>query len=104
MSYRENYKLIDWSKPLEIDQKERPQPKRSDLPLPYVRSDYMTAAQHPITGMLIDSKSRFERITKDAGYITVGDDPSRLRPTAKPRPDKQAIRKSIEKAKARLSA
>lgn len=77
---------------------------RSHLPCPTVRSDRMEPAEHPLTGQMIDSKSRFESITKAHGYVTMGDDPARLRRGQKQTPDRKQIRASLEKAKARLGA
>lgn len=98
MSYRENYKLIDWSKDLVTERKPRVQPKRSPLPIPFVVSDAMDPVQHPCTGEYFTSKRKFREVTKVNGCIEVGNDPARLRTPPKPKPDRKAIRKSVEKA------
>ena len=45
-------------------------------------SDGMDGLRHPVTGAIIDSKSRFRQITKDAGCVEVGNDVQR--PQRKP--------------------
>jgi len=71
------------------------------IPVPYFISDTCEPTLHPIDQRYYTSKSTFEKITRDAGYETVGDDPARLRPPPKPKPDKVAIKNSLEKAIAR---
>lgn len=77
---------------------------RSDaIPVPNFIRDQMEPAMHPCTGKLIDSKSAFTRTTKAHGCIEVGDDPSRLKPNPKPKPDRAAIKRDIQIAKNRFS-
>lgn len=71
------------------------------LPVPYFISDTTDPLQHPIDGKFYTSKSTFSKITRDAGYETVGNDPARLRTPPKPKPDRAAIKQSLEKAIAR---
>lgn len=77
---------------------------RSDaLPMPYFISDTTDPVLHPIDQRHYTSKSTFEKITREAGYETVGNDPARLRVPAKPKADKAGIKTSIEKAMARFN-
>lgn len=102
MSYRENYKLIDWSKPIEPRRKVQAPPARSELPCPLIISDAMPAAEH-VDGKFYESKSAFRRVTKQRGLIEVGNDPARFRTPVRQDNDK-AIEQSIEKAIARANA
>lgn len=81
----------------------QPAPKRSHLATPMVISDTMDAVQHPCTGQFMTSKSAFRAVTKAHGCIEVGNDPARHRPRQKPRPDRKAIRDSLQKARARFN-
>jgi hypothetical protein len=81
----------------------QPAPKRSHLATPMVISDTMDPVQHPCTGQYMTSKSAFRAETKAHGCIEVGNDPARLRPRQKPRPDRKAIRDSLSKARARFN-
>jgi hypothetical protein len=72
------------------------------IPVPYFISDTMEPTLHPLDQRHYTSKSTFERITREGGYETVGDDPARLRPAPKPKADKQAIKNSVQKAVARF--
>lgn len=83
---------------------EEPKAKRSPLPAPCAISDVMEPTQHMCNGEYYTSKAKFREVTKAHGCIEVGNDPSRLRKKPKPKPDKKAIRQSIEKAKARYAA
>lgn len=72
------------------------------FPVPYFISDTMEPTLHPLDQRHYTSKSTFERITREGGYETVGNDPARLRPSPKPKADKQAIKDSVQKAMARF--
>lgn len=72
------------------------------LPVPYFISDTMEPTLHPLDQQHYTSKSTFERITREGGYETVGNDPARLRPPPKPKADKKAIKDSVQKAMARF--
>ena len=102
-AYRENYKLIDWSKPIEPARRERSVGPRSDLPLPHVLSDNMSPVQGQHDGQMYDSKSRLRASYREHGLIEVGNDPARFRKPEKPKPDRKAIRVSLERAMARVS-
>lgn len=73
------------------------------LPVPYFITDTCEPTQHPIDQKFYTSKSTFEKITRDAGYETVGNDPARLRAAPKPKADRTAIKQSVEKAIARFN-
>ena len=72
------------------------------IPVPYFISDTMEPTLHPLDQRHYTSKSTFERITREGGYETVGNDPARLRPPPKPKADKQAIKDAVQKAAARF--
>lgn len=99
MSYRENYKLIDWSKPIEIERKPYIPPARSDLPFPMIISDEMQACEH-VDGNFYTSKSSYRRVTKEQGLVEVGNDTTRFKRPKTPDRDK-SIEQSIDKAIAR---
>ena len=73
------------------------------LPIPYFISDTCEPTLHPIDQKHYTSKRTFEKITRDAGYETVGNDPARLRPAPKPKADRAAIKQSVEKAISRYN-
>lgn len=50
---------------------------------PHVIRDGLDDLRHPATGEIVDSKSRFRRITRDAGCIEIGNEEQRA---AKPEP------------------
>lgn len=77
---------------------------RSDaFPVPYFISDTTEPILHPLDQKYYTSKSTFEKITRDGGYETVGNDPARLRQPVRPKADNGAIKQSIEKAMARFN-
>jgi hypothetical protein len=82
---------------------ESDRPKRSDLPCPMIMSDTMEPVQSMLDGKMYDSKARLRRTYRDAGVVEVGNDPARLRPRQRPKPDKKAIRETVEKASARFN-
>lgn len=102
MSYKENYRLIDWSKPIEVARKVTLPPARSSLPCPLIISDAMPSCEH-VDGKFYDSKSAYRAVTKANGLIEVGNDPARFKRPAKPDRDK-AIDQSIDRAIARANA
>jgi hypothetical protein len=75
----------------------------SDLPVPNYISDGLNGVQSMLDGRIYDSKSKLRATYKAAGVVEVGNDPARLRPRQKPKPDRKAIRDSVEKAAARFS-
>lgn len=103
MTYKENYTLIDWSKPITVERKPKTPLARSDLPCPIVISDAMDPVQSMLDGKCYTSKSLLRSTYKAAGVTEVGNDPARLRPKPKPVPDRKAIRASLERAKSRLA-
>ncbi len=56
-------------KMIEVDPDWRPKPRAF-----FVHTDAIAPIQHPITGQLMDSKSAFRQVTKDHGYIEVGNE------------------------------
>lgn len=102
MSYRENFKLIDFSKEIVITRKPRPEPKRSDMPCPQIMSDVMPAVQSMVDGRMYDSKSAIRAHYRREGVIEVGNDPARLRPFVKPKVSRKEIKDTVAKARARV--
>ncbi len=102
MGFKENYKLIDWSKDIVPERKTKLPPARSDIPFPMILSDDMPDTEHPCDGKFYSSKSTFERVTKQNGCITVGNDPARFKPREKPKPDARKINEAVDKAIARV--
>lgn len=78
------------------------EPKRSHLSAPMVIGDTMPETQSMLDGRLYTSKSKLRETYREAGVAEVGNDPARLRKQPKARPDRKAIKTSIEKAKARF--
>lgn len=89
-----NGEIVEKGGPLDI----RPEPQRSDLPIPFVASDTMDPVQSMLDGRMYTSKAALRATYKAAGVVEVGNDPARLRPKPKPTPDRAAIRQSIKKA------
>lgn len=79
-------------------------PAKSDLACPMIAGDTMEATQHPCDGRFYTSKARFRSETKAHGCVEMGNDPARLRMQDKPKPDRQAIRDTLQQARARLNA
>ncbi|MDB5280918.1 MAG: hypothetical protein JWR61_5873, partial [Ferruginibacter sp.] len=102
-AFRANYTEIDWSKPIEISRPEPGTVQRSAFPCPRIASDVMEPVQSMATGRMHDSKASLRAEYKRMGMIEVGNDPARLRPRVKPKPDRRAIRQTIEKAQARFN-
>lgn len=102
MSYRDNFKLIDFSREIPAPVKARLEPKRSHLPCPRLASDAMEPVQSMHDGKFYDSKSALRATYRAAGLTEVGNDPARLRkPKRKPIDDKP-IADVVEKAAARV--
>lgn len=74
-------------------------PQRSELACPAVIGDTMPDGQHPYDGRTYDSKSGWRKANRQGGYIEVGNDPARLRPKPKAKPDRKAITATLKKAK-----
>lgn len=104
-AYRDNFKLIDFSKEITIPPRARPnvQAKRSDLPAPRLASDVMDPVQSQLDGKMYDSKAALRRTYRAAGVVEVGNDPARLRPFVRPKVDRKEIKQTVEKAIARFS-
>jgi hypothetical protein len=78
---------------------------RSDYPAPMVIADTMAPVQSQLDGKYYDSKAALRSTYKQAGVIEVGNDPQRFKPRAreKAKPDRQAIKNAVERAKARYN-
>lgn len=101
--YKENYALIDFSKDIVVERKERPLPPRSDLPCPQVMSDVMEPTQSMLDGKMYASKSALRATYRAAGVTEVGNDPARLKPFKKPKASEKTIREVVDKAAARFN-
>lgn len=77
-------------------------PKSSDLPCPMLALDSMEPVQSMLDGKMYDSKAALRATYKAAGMVEVGNDPARLRPRKRAKPDRTAIKTAVEKAKARF--
>lgn len=87
---RQVFRKLDWH-----------EPARSDLPMPRIASDSMAPVQSMLDGLMYDSKSAIRATYKAAGVIEVGNDPARHRQRERPKADRQAIKETIDKARAR---
>lgn len=97
--FKENYQLIDWSKPIELPRKRELPPARSDLGFPMIISDEMSPTQSMADGKVYDSKRAMAAATRAAGCIEVGNE--KVQPYVRPRPDRKHIKQTIQKAVAR---
>jgi len=82
---------------------EPPKGASDALPVPNFITDTMEPVQSMLDGKMYTSKSTLRGTYKAAGMVEVGNDPARLRPRQKPKPDRKAIRTSLEKATARFN-
>lgn len=103
MTFKENYKLIDWSAPISRRRKPVIPPARSDLPCPRIMGDAMSPVQSMLDGKYYDSKSALRATYRAAGVTEVGNDPARLRPRQKPKVDRKQVKTTLEIAQARFS-
>lgn len=76
---------------------------RSGLPAPMILTDCMDPVRSQLDGKMYTSKSALRRTYREAGVVEVGNDPARLRQPQKSKPDRQAIKDSLEKAQARFN-
>lgn len=97
-AYRENYQLIDWSKELKLEQKERIAPQRSDLTAPMVIGDAIEV-KSMADGRVYTSKAKLRRSYRALGYVEVGNEIQR--PPRRQRVSPKEISDSVEKAFAR---
>lgn len=83
------------------------QSKFSDLASPMVIMDTMPAVQSMVDGKMYTSKAALRATYKPSGnaegkeYVEVGNDPARLRPFKRKKPDTKANVEAIKKAHAR---
>lgn len=103
MSYRENFKLIDWSAEIVLPSKAVIPLARSDLPCPRIMSDAMSPVQSMLDGKYYDSKSALRATYRAAGVTEVGNDPARLRPRVKKKIDRKEVKTTLEIAQARFN-
>lgn len=71
---------------------------QSDLPVPRIISDTMEPVQSMVDGRIYTSKAKIRASYRAAGVVEVGNDPQRMKPKAKTKPDRNAIRQSVRKA------
>ena len=74
MSYRDNYKLIDWSKPIEIERKHYTPVSLSDLPCPMIISDTLHDVVNPLDGKPYDSKASYYRTVRENDCQILGNE------------------------------
>lgn len=75
-------------------------PARSGLPFPMVITDSMPPTEH-VDGKFYTSKRAFRQVTRERGYIEVGNE--KQKPFVRKDPDRSSIKESIQRAKARVS-
>ncbi len=97
-AYRENYKLIDWSKELGTERKERIVLPRSSLPAPMVIGDAIEV-KSMADEEFYTSKAKLRRSYRELGYIEIGNEVQK--PLTRKRASKSDISDSVEKAFAR---
>lgn len=99
-TYSANFALIDFAKEIPATARSRPEPKRSDLPMPMVISDTMPAVQSQVSGVYYDSKAALRAEYRATGHIEIGND--KRAPFKKPRVTRDDVKKTVEKARARV--
>jgi len=98
-----SYQWIDLEDGRSVYRKvETHEPKRSQLACPMIATDTMEPVQSMLDGKTYDSKSALRSTYRAAGVVEVGNDPARLRPRKRPKPDRKAIKDAVHKAKARF--
>lgn len=82
---------------------------RSDLAAPMVVSDSLEVMAGSLNGMqsmadgkFYTSKARYRADLRARGYVEVGNDPARLRPSKKVRADEKKIRAAVERAASKV--
>lgn len=100
-TYRDRYNEIDWSVPIpEGPRPQRARGPRSELPGPMVISDVMPETQCMANGKHYTSKSAMRKAHQALGYTEVGND--KRERFQRPKVDRQKLKDSIHKAKARV--
>lgn len=92
----------DLDKPWPIKCYRQIESARSDLPFPQVMSDTMEPVQSMLDGKMYTSKRALRATYRAAGVTEVGNDPARLKPFKKPKPNERAIRDTVDQAFARV--
>lgn len=100
-AYRRGYDAIDWTPLPAPERKAGIAPARADLSVPHVISDTMPATEH-VDGKFYESKSAYRRVTRERGYVEVGNDPARLRKPERPKGDKAKRKEAVKKAVAQV--
>lgn len=82
---------------------------RSDLAAPMVVSDSLEVMAGSLNGMqsfadgrFYTSKAKYRADLRARGYVEVGNDPARLRPSKKVRADRKKIRAAVERAASKV--
>lgn len=108
MTYRENYALIDWSKPLpDAPKKQRHVAARSDLPAPMLIADFDRPVQSMANGKWYTSKRDLAASHRASGnphgidFVELGNE--KTTPKA-PVYDEKKLRDDCRKAKADFDA
>lgn len=73
--------------------------QRSDLPCPMIISDHIEI-KSMVDGETYTSKRALRRSYRERGYLEVGNEEQKI--PAKPKPDRKAIRHSVQKALSRV--
>ena len=88
-----------------------PAPARSALPSPMIIGDTLAdPVQSHADGRFYSSKAALRATYLPSGnpqgerYIEVGNDPARLRPPQRQKPDRKAIRETVQRSIARVKA
>jgi hypothetical protein len=97
MSYRENYRLIEWQPLPERPRKRSAPAARSALPAPMVIGDAMPPVQSMLDGRMYESKSALRRTYREAGVTEVGNDVP-MSPPPRPKADRKAVEASVSRA------
>ena len=86
------------------DEYQRPQGKRSNLPMPMVCFDTIEGGvESMVDGKIYTSKSALRRSYKAAGVVEVGNDPQRFAKKQRPKIDRRQVKESLEKAAAKVA-
>lgn len=105
--YRQNFKLIDWSKPLPEVKREAVPERRSDLPCPLIIGDAMPLTQSMVDGSWHTSKSGIRATYKPSGnregkeYTELGTE--KQKPFQRPPIDRKQIKDVLDKAEAKVN-
>lgn len=79
-----------------------PNRSRSDIACPMLIRDDMPPTEH-VDGRFYESKSAFRKVTRQRGFIEVGDDKSRFDMAPRQQSNRKAVKDAVERARARVS-